>query len=196
MKLRREALSESGAPLVLFAVDMTEKILRSEYLYRGAILKLRLDQIRLANQNVVAREIVEHRGAVAIVALDDQQRVLLVRQYRPGAGREMLEIPAGTLEEGEDPTRCAIRELKEETGCSASQWEPMGYFFSSPGFCTEKMYLFLARQITDGIATPEEDESIAVEWRPLGEAVDAIERGEIVDAKTIVGLMRVWKLVR
>ena len=175
---------------------MSEEILRTEYLYRGSIIKVRLDQVRLPNKNVVAREIVEHRGAVAIVAVDDQSRVLLVRQYRAGAGRETLEIPAGTLEEGEDPALCATRELKEETGYSAMQWKPLGYFFSSPGFCTEKMYLFLARQLTTGTATPEEDESIAVEWLPLAQAVDAIERGEIVDGKTMVGLLRVWKLVR
>ncbi len=174
---------------------MPEKILRSEYLYRGSILKLRLDQVRLANNNVVAREIVEHRGAVAIVALDDQARVLLVRQYRSGAGRETLEIPAGTLEEGEDPALCAVRELKEETGYSAARWEPLGYFFSSPGFCTERMFLFLARQLADGTATPEEDESITVEWMPLAQAVDAIERGEIVDGKTMVGVLRVWRKI-
>lgn len=174
---------------------MADKILRSEYLYRGSVIKLRLDQVRLANKNVVAREIVEHRGAVVIVALDERQRVLLVRQYRAGAGRETLELPAGTLEEGEDPAVCAIRELKEETGYSAAQWEPMSYFFSSPGFCTEKMHLFLARQLTDGKATPEEDESITVEWMPLAKAIDAIERGKIVDGKTMVGLLRVWRRV-
>ena len=175
---------------------MAEKILHSEYLYRGSIIKVRLDQVRLPNKNVVAREIVEHRGAVVIIALDDQRRVLLVRQHRAGAGREMLEIPAGTLEEGEDPAACAIRELKEETGYSAAQWEPMGFFFSSPGFCTEKMHLFLARELTDGTATPEEDESISVEWLPLAKALDAIERGRIVDGKTMVGLLRVWKRLR
>jgi ADP-ribose diphosphatase len=174
---------------------MSEEILKSEYLYRGSVIKLRLDQVRLPNKNVVAREIVEHRGAVAIVALDDAPRVLLVRQYRAGAGRETLEIPAGTLEEGEDPALCATRELKEETGYSALQWEPLGNFFSSPGFCTEKMYLFLARQLTAGAASPEEDESISVEWLPLTQAVDAIERGEIIDGKSMVGILRVWKLV-
>src|SRR5512135_3642309 len=107
---------------------MAEKILRSEYLYRGSLLKLRLDQVRLENQKVVAREIVEHPGAVAIVALDLQLRVLMVRQYRAGASRETLEIPAGTLGEGEDPALCATRELKEETGYSAIQWEPLGAF--------------------------------------------------------------------
>ena len=172
---------------------MTEQILRSEYLYRGSILKLRLDQVRLENQNIVAREIVEHPGAVAIVALDEQLRVLLVRQYRSAAARETLEIPAGTLKEGEDPALCATRELKEETGYSAVQWEPMGAFYSSPGFCTERMFLFLARQLTPGTATPDEDESITAEWLPLAQALDAIERGEIVDAKSIVGLLRVWR---
>ena len=172
---------------------MSEEILKSEYLYRGSVIKLRLDQVRLPNKHVVAREIVEHRGAVAIVAVDDQSRLLLVRQYRVGAAREMLEIPAGTLEEGEDPALCATRELKEETGYSALQWEPLGYFFSSPGFCTEKMYLFLARQLTAGAASPEDDESIAVEWMPLAQAVDAIERGEIIDGKSMVGILRVWR---
>ncbi len=175
---------------------MTEEILKSEYLYRGSIVKLRLDQVRLPNKKVVAREIVEHRGAVAIVALDDEPRVLLVRQYRVGAARETLEIPAGTLEEGEDPALCATRELKEETGYSALQWEPLGYFFSSPGFCTEKMYLFLAQHLSAGATSPEDDESISVEWMPLTQAVDAIERGEIVDGKSTVGILRVWRKIQ
>jgi len=184
------------APLFLFDKTMTEKILNSEYLYRGHIVKLRLDQVRLPNQRVVAREIVEHRGAVAMVALDAQENVLLVRQYRPGAQREMLEIPAGTLEEGEDPALCAVRELKEETGYSAAQWESLGHFYSSPGFCTEKMYLFLARQLTIGTAMPEDDEAIALAPMPLAQAVQAIEQGEIVDAKTMVGLLRVWNRLK
>ena len=174
---------------------MAEKILRSEYLYRGALLKLRLDQVRLENDKIVAREIVEHPGAVAIVALDNQARVLMVRQYRAGASRETLEIPAGTMGEGEDPARCATRELKEETGCSAARWESMGAFYSSPGFCTERMFLYLARELTLGTATPEEDESITVEWLPLAQALDAIEGGEIVDGKSMVGLLRAWNKV-
>lgn len=171
---------------------MADQIVRSEYLYRGSILKLRLDQVRLPNKHVVGREIVEHRGAVAIVALDPAGRVLLVRQYRSAAALDTLEIPAGTLEEGEDPALCAVRELKEETGCRAAEWEPLGFFYSSPGFSTEKMFLFLARNLTDGIAAPEEDEAIELVRMPMAEAVEAIERGEIVDAKSIAGLLRVW----
>ncbi|MBI4790194.1 MAG: NUDIX hydrolase [Chloroflexi bacterium] len=170
---------------------MSEEITHSQYLYRGKILKLRLDDVRLANKRVVVREIVEHGGAVVIVPLDEQNRVVMVRQYRSAAARELLEIPAGTLEEGEDPALCAARELKEETGYQAAQWEPLGYFYSSPGFSTEKMYLFAARQLTLAEAAPDDDEVIQVELVPLADALEKIERGEIVDAKTIVGLMRV-----
>ncbi len=175
---------------------MSEEILHSQYLYRGQILKLRLDEVRLENKHRTVREIVEHRGAVAIVPLDAQERVLMVRQYRSAAARELLEIPAGTLEEGEDPALCATRELKEETGFRAALWEPLGYFYSSPGFSTEKMYLYLARQLTQTEPSPEEDENITVEMVPLGQAIEKIERGEIVDAKSMVGLLRVWKLMK
>lgn len=174
---------------------MTDQIIRSKYLYRGPILKLRLDQVRLASGQVVARQVIEHPGAVAIVALDEKERVLMVRQYRPGAQSELLEIPAGTMEPGENPALCAKRELKEETGYRARHWNPLGYFYSSPGFCTEKMYLFLARQLTPGLPAPEEDELIRFELVPLARAIRMIERGEIRDAKTIVGLLRAWKLI-
>jgi ADP-ribose pyrophosphatase len=174
---------------------MSEEILKSEYLYRGRVVTLRRDQVRLPTQQIVAREIVEHRGAVVIVALDARKRVLLVRQYRPGAGGELLEIPAGTLEENEDPAPCAARELKEETGYHAAQWQALGYFYSSPGMSTEKMFLFLARRLTRGIAAPEEDELIRAEFVPFSRALKMIERGEIVDAKTIAGLLRVHSLL-
>ncbi len=172
---------------------MSEQVIRSEYLYRGRILKLRLDEVRLDGKpgHVTVREIVEHRGAAVIIPLDDRDRVLMVRQYRAAAARDMLEVPAGTLNEGEDPAACAMRELKEETGYQAGQWEPLGYIYSSPGFSTEKMYLYVARQLTETQASPEEDEAITVEWVNLKDALDKIESGEIVDAKTIVGLLRV-----
>ena len=170
---------------------MSEKILRSKYVYRGHVINLRLDQVRLPTRQIVVREIVEHRGAVAIVALDSRKRVLLVRQYRSGAGRELLEIPAGTLEKGEKPARCAVRELKEETGYHAAEWQALGHFYSSPGVCTEKMYLFVARRLTRGTAAPDEDELLRVERVPFAQALAQIERGEITDAKTIVGLLRI-----
>jgi ADP-ribose pyrophosphatase len=175
---------------------MREEILHSEYLYRGKLLKLRLDQVRLENQHVTTREIVEHRGAVAMVALDEQMRVLLVRQYRAAAGRELLEIPAGTLEEGEDPLVCATRELYEETGYRAMQWNDLGFIYAIPGYCTEKMNLYLVRQLSPGDAHPETDEIMQVESVPLAQVLALIERGEIVDAKTIIGILRVARMLR
>lgn len=174
---------------------MSEQVVGSKYQYRGKVLNLRLDDVRLANGHVALREIVEHRGAVAMVALDAAGRVLMVRQYRAAAGRELLEIPAGTLEEGEEPATAAPRELKEETGYTAAQWQALGYFYSSPGISTEKMYLYLARQLTAAQATPEEDEAITMVPVPLADALAMIERGEILDAKTIVGLLRVERLL-
>lgn len=172
---------------------MGEEILHSEYLYRGKIINLRVNEVRLPNKNITIREIIEHPGAAVIVAVDEQQRVLMVRQYRSAAGRELLEVPAGTLKNGEDPALCATRELKEETGYQAALWEPLGYIYSSPGFLTERMYLYFARQLTLSEATPEEDEEITVELIPLTQALDMVARGEIVDAKTIVGLYRASK---
>jgi ADP-ribose pyrophosphatase len=174
---------------------MGEEIIRSEYLYRGHILKLRLDQTRLENKQIVQREIIEHTGAVAIVALDAKNNALMVRQYRSGASRELLEIPAGTIEEGEDPALCATRELKEETGYHALRWDNLGFFYSSPGFCTEKMYLYLARQLTLGAASPDADEILRAEIIPLDQLVAQIQRGEILDAKTIVGLLRANQII-
>ncbi|MCI0477122.1 MAG: NUDIX hydrolase, partial [Anaerolineales bacterium] len=115
---------------------------------------------------------------------------------RSGAGCELLEIPAGTLEEKEDPAQCAVRELQEETGYHAAQWRELGHFYSSPGILTEKMYLFLARKLTRGAASPEEDELIRAQFVPFARALKMIERGEIADAKTIIGLLRVWKSIK
>lgn len=175
---------------------MSEEIVKSEYLYRGKVLNVRLDQVRVTTESkarVLVREIIEHRGAVAIAAIDSQDRVLLVRQYRSAAQRALLEIPAGTLEAGEDPALCAARELKEETGYSAAEWKEIGKMLPSPGFCTEQMHLYLAQNLTASAASPEEDESIQVEIIPFTDAIAKIERGEIIDAKSIVALMRIWK---
>jgi len=174
---------------------MGEEIIRSEYLYRGHILKLRLDQRRLDNGKIAQREIIEHHGAVAIVALDGENNALMVRQFRSGAGRELLEIPAGTIEEGEDPLICATRELKEETGYHALQWDPLGFFYSTPGFCTEKIYLYFARQLTPGVAQPDANELVQTELVPFTQLIDQIQRGEILDGKTIIGLLRVQQII-
>lgn len=176
---------------------MGEQVVKSELLYRGRILKLRIDQVRMTNGNkpMTVREIVEHRGAAAIVALDAQERVLLVRQYRAAAERELLEIPAGTMEEGETPGECASRELQEETGYHAGRWKALGSFYPSPGFSTEVIHLYLAHRLVRANPSPEEDEDIAVETMPLAQAIEQIDRGKIVDAKSIIGLLRACRMI-
>jgi ADP-ribose diphosphatase len=133
------------------------------------------------------REIVEHPGAVAIVAIDDDRMVTLVRQTREAARKQLVELPAGTLEEGEQPLESARRELEEETGLTGGSWRTLAAFYTTPGFCREHMYLFVAEGVQHGEATPEEDEDLElVRWH-----VDEIAAhlDEIEDAKTLAGLL-------
>jgi ADP-ribose pyrophosphatase len=133
------------------------------------------------------REIVEHPGAVAIVAVDHEGTVTLLRQRREAARKELLELPAGTLEEGESPLESARRELAEETGLTGGAWRELAAFYTTPGFCRERMHLFVAEGVEPGEASPEADEELeVVRWR-----VDEIAKhlGELEDAKTLVGLL-------
>lgn len=163
-----------------------------------------MDTVERADGTRATRDIAGHPGAVAIVALDDQGRVALVRQWRLPAGRALLEIPAGGLDvhgdgSKEDPALAAPRELEEETGLRAGTWRPLSEFFSAPGFTEEVMYLYLATDLTpaasDGRLGPDEDERLILEWRPWRDAVAAVEAGEISDAKSIVGLLLLERLI-
>ncbi len=166
-----------------------ERVLASHRIYEGRIVNLRVDDVRTPGGLETQREIVEHRGAVALVAIDDSQRVLLVRQYRHAVSRVTTEIPAGTLEPGEDPATCAARELAEETGYSAARLERLGGICPSPGFCTEYIHLFVATGLTRGSARPEADEQIAVQAVPWAEALRQVRAGEIDDAKSVSALL-------
>ncbi|GAB4413953.1 MAG: NUDIX hydrolase [Anaerolineales bacterium] len=168
-----------------------ERTLNSRLVYEGRLIRLRADEVALPNGRRTVREVVEARGAVGIVALDDEGYVILVRQYRRPAGRELWEIPAGTLEPGEDPAACARRELAEETGFTAQEVRPLAGFYTSPGFCDEWMHLFLARGLSEGPQAQEDDESIRVARVPLADALAMIRSGEICDAKTVAGLLLV-----
>lgn len=166
-----------------------EIVLSSQHVYRGRVVDLRVDEVHLPDGSVRKREIVEHRGAVCIVALDDQARVLLVRQHRAPTGGDLLEIPAGTLEPGEDPESCARRELAEETGYRPERLERLLGFYSAPGFCSEYLHLFLATDLVEERRDADDDEQIEVVRVPIAEAVAAAARGDYQDAKTVVGLL-------
>lgn len=133
------------------------------------------------------REIVEHPGAVAIVAVDRQGLVTLVRQLREPARKELVELPAGTLEEGEEPAETARRELAEETGLHGGEWREVTAFWTTPGFCRERMHLFFAEGVEEGDASPDEDETVALVRWPVAELERRLD--EIEDAKTLVGLL-------
>jgi len=172
--------------------DATQEITTaSRYVYRGRILNLRVDTVRLPDGHTTEREIVEHRGAVGIVPLDGAGNVTLVRQYRKPIERAILEIPAGTLDPGEDPATCLHRELREETGLSAGKVQHLATYYSAVGFCTEEMHVYLATDLQRGQPGPDEDEFVEVVPLPLVTALRMVERGEIVDAKTIIGLLAV-----
>ena len=150
---------------------------------------MRLDDVILPNGKSSKREVVEHAGAVTVVAITNDQKVLLVKQYRYPVGEVLLELPAGGLNQGEAPLKCAKRELKEETGWEATDWEELPTFYTTPGFTNEKMYLFLAKNLTYTGQNLDEDEFIQVVSVPLDETLNMIQRGEIRDAKSIVGIL-------
>ncbi len=165
-----------------------EKTTKSRKVYEGNIITLRLDHIRTKQGGESLREIVEHPGGVAIVALTDDHKVILVKQFRKPAEDVLLEIPAGKIEKGEDPEHTAVRELKEETGYTASEMEHLMTFYSSPGFSTEKIYLYLAKNLVPGEPSPDENEHVEVMSYPLDELFQMIDQGELIDGKSITGI--------
>ena len=165
--------------------------LSSERIFDGRILNIRVDAVALPGGGEATREVVEHQPACVVVPLDHDGGVLLVRQYRYAVGETLLEAPAGLVEEGELPEECARRELREETGYAAADFKRIGSFWPSPGFCDELMHAFLARGLTPGSASPDEDENIEVVRYPLPRVLEMIESGEIRDGKTIAAVLMV-----
>ncbi len=166
-----------------------ENKVSSRRVYDGRIVSLRVDRVALPGGGETEREVVEHPGGVAIVALDDRRNVLMVRQYRYAIGSEMLELPAGTREPDEPPDVCAVRELEEETGYRAAHVTPLYRFYPAPGYTGELLHIYVATGLIVTDARPEADERIQVVPVPWEEALAMVTNGQISDAKTIVGLL-------
>ena len=167
---------------------MAYETLHSETIYRGRVFNVRRDEIRLPDGKTARIDIVEHVGAVTLAPVDDQNRVWFVRQYRHAAGEVLLELPAGMVEAGEAPLDCARREIREETGMAAGRIELIGEFFLAPGYSTEFMHVFLARDLRPDPLPGDADEFIAVEPIPYEVVLKMIENGKIRDAKTLAAL--------
>jgi ADP-ribose pyrophosphatase len=159
-------------------------------IYKGRIVDLRLEQVTLPNQRTVTLEIVRHPGAAAVVAMDADDCVILLRQFRHAAAGFIWEIPAGKLDLGEAPVHCARRELREEAGVAARELVALGSILTAPGFCDERIHLFLARDLTPAEQQLDDDEVLSVSRIPLPRAIEMIHVGEIEDAKSIAALHR------
>jgi ADP-ribose pyrophosphatase len=165
--------------------------------YDGSIVRLDVEDVVLPNGTELRLEIVRHRGAAAVVPVEESGEVILVRQYRHAARESwLLEVPAGKLDGGEEASACALRELEEEAGVRASRLDPLGWIWTTPGFTDERIWLFLARDLAPVPAAPQADEVLEVVRVPLETARRMALDGSLTDAKTICALLRAWEVLR
>ncbi len=168
---------------------MVEKTLSSQLIYEGQAVKLRVDTVKMASGRETTREIVEHSDCVAIIAVDANDNVLLVNQFRKPVDKELLEIPAGGIDPGEDPVTTVCREMQEETGYLPRKVERLGGFYSTPGYCTEYLYLYLATDLIPHQLYAVDTEDIRLVRVPVSQIPSLITSGSICDAKSIAGLL-------
>jgi len=168
------------------------KLISSKEITRNRIFRVTLDHAIDPGGFEIKRAIVQHRGSAVMMPVDENNRILLVRQYRLPARRYLWELPAGTVDDGETALQTARRELVEETGYRAKKWQKLAEFFPSPGFLSEKMTIYLATGLTAGEATPMEDERIEARWFTAQQVDDMLRAGKILDAKTNIGFLK-WK---
>lgn len=165
-----------------------EPTIKSERIYSGTIIDVKVDTVRLPNGNIAKRELVEHPGAVAVLPLTEDHRLVLVEQFRKPLEKVTMELPAGKLDAGEDPLDCAKRELIEETGYTANIWYELVTFYTSPGFANEQIYLYAAKDLQAGKPQPDDGEFVTTKEVTLGEAFKYIDSGHICDAKTVLAI--------
>jgi len=179
-------------------MKLIEKKISREDIFSGRVFNIHVDTIRLPNDAISTREVVEHHGGVSILALDDDDNIMMVRQFRYGADDIFLEIPAGKLEFGEDPAQCGIRELREETGMNAAEYKFLAKMYPTPAYCSECIHIYLARGLTPaaGGQNLDDGEFLQVERVPFAEALRMCMNGEITDAKTLVAIFKYANFAR
>jgi len=168
---------------------LVEKTLSSQLVYEGRAVKLRIDTVETPTGRETTREIVEHSDCIAVVAIDAENNVLLVKQFRKPVEKELLEIPAGGIDQGEDPEAAVRRELREEIGYMPQRVKRLGGFYSAPGYCTEYLHLYLATDLVPSRLFAEDTEEISLVRVPVAEIPDLIASGRFCDAKSIAGLL-------
>ncbi len=174
---------------------VTEKKINSAVMYDGHIVKVYKDDVSL-NGKPAIREVVRHKGASAVLAFDDHGEGYFVEQFRYPVNMPLFEVPAGKIDDGETPLECAKRELAEECGITAEKWTELGPMFSSPGFCDEAIYLFVAEELSESAPNPDEDEFLDVIKIPLSEAYKRLCEGKIPDAKTQILILRGMEIIK
>ena len=174
-------------------MDLTEKYLRGERVYDGKVLKVHSDIVAMPDGHEEVREIIRHSGAAVVVPQLDENRFVMVRQFRYAINRETLEFPAGRLDPGESPLECARRELAEETGYQARQWDYLFSIHPAPGYSDEQLWLYRARDLLPGQQNPDPDEIVLVTERSMDELQHKLEKGEITDSKTVSALLYLLK---
>lgn len=171
-------------------MDFTEKTTSSERIFEGRIINLKVDTVSLPNGNIATRELVEHSGGVGVIAVDGDRNVLMVSQYRKPFDEMVLEIPAGKLNFGENPLECGKRELEEETGYIAGNYECLGVYYPTPGYCLEKITIYLATELVKTKQHLDEDEFLDVHTMKLDELFDMVMENKINDAKTAIAILK------
>ncbi len=173
-------------------MDLTEKPIKQDYIYKGKIVNLRVDDALLPDGSTAKREIVEHPGGVCVAPLTDENELLFVEQFRYPYFEVTLELPAGKLEFGEDPFEAGKRELKEETGATAESYEDLGKLYPTPGYCGEIIHMYLAKNLQFGSQQLDDDEFLEVKRIPLEKAFRMVMNNEIRDSKTQVGIVKTY----
>lgn len=172
------------------------ELLNRQQIFAGRVVDLSVDRVRMPNGRTTELEVIRHPGAAAMVPLTESGEVLLVRQYRYATSGWLLEVPAGKLDDGEDPEVCAARELEEEVGRSPAELVPLGWIWTTPGFTDEKIWMYLCRGLEPAQQNLQDDEVLTIESRPLAQAIEMVHRGEICDSKSVCALLRAEAYLR